>query len=294
MAETISYRRKSRVLGLFCTMVVSGGILLILLYIILRTPIPPFPEGGGGTGDGIELNLGFSDAGMGNNPQELSTAPEITPPQPETKVQPDENVMTQDVEDAPTINEKPVKTKKVKKVVARVVETPKKIVKKEPEKPQPVINKKALFPPSKNKTTSSEGNKNIAGDQGDPNGTLASKALGGKGGKGGSGGGSGGGIGSGVGPNTGGGISFNLAGRNRLSLPNPEYKQQVEGVVVVEVTVDKDGKVTQAVAGVKGSTTLDEALLEAARKAAILARFDRKPDAPAFQKGTITYRFRLQ
>ncbi len=293
MAETISYKRKSRVLGFFCTSVVSGGIFLILLFIILRTPIPPFPEGGGGTGDGIELNLGFSDAGMGNNPQELSKATVIIPPQPETKVQPDENVMTQDVEDAPTINEKTIKTKKVKKVVAKVVETPKKVVKKVPEKPQPVVNTKALYTSKKN-ITSSDGNKNVAGDQGDPNGTLASKAFGGKSGKGGSGGGSGGGNGPGVGPSAGPGISFNLAGRNPQSLPHPEYKQQVEGVVVVEVTVDKDGIVTIAVAGVKGSTTLDEALLEAARKAATLARFDRKPDAPAFQKGTITYRFRLQ
>jgi TonB family protein len=293
MAETISYKRKSRVLGFFFTSLVSGGIVLILLLIILRTPIPPFPEGGGGAGDGIELNLGFSDAGMGNNPQELSAASEITPPQPDTKVQADEKIMTQDVEDAPTINEKPEKTKKVKKIVPKVVvETPKKVVKKEPVKPQPVVNTKALY--TKKNITSADGTSNKAGDQGDPNGTLASKAFGGKGGKGGSGGGTGGGNGTGTGPNTGGGISFNLAGRNPMSLPHPEYKQQVEGVVVVEVTVDKDGKVTQAVAGVKGSTTLDDALLDAARKAALKASFDRKPDAPAFQKGTITYKFRLQ
>ena len=41
-------------------------------------------------------------------------------------------------------------------------------------------------------------------------------------------------------------------------------------------------------------TTLDENLLKAAKDAAILARFDRKPDAPAFQKGTITYIFMLR
>ncbi len=293
MAETVSYKRKSRILGFFCTSVVTGGILLILLFIILRTPIPPYPEGGGGAGDGIELNLGFSDVGMGSNPQELASPAEINNPEPETKVQTDEDVITQDIEDAPTINVNANKTKKVKKVVEKNVVTPKIVEKKTIEKPKPIVNTKALYT-SKNKSTSSDGSSNKNGDQGDPYGSLASKAFGGKGGTGGTGGGTGGGNGTGTGPNAGSGISFNLSGRNLQSYPKPEYKQQVEGVVVVEVTVDKDGKVTQAVAGVKGSTTLNEDLLEAARKAASQARFDRKPDAPAFQKGTITYRFRLQ
>ncbi|HYX07424.1 MAG TPA: TonB family protein, partial [Bacteroidales bacterium] len=85
-----------------------------------------------------------------------------------------------------------------------------------------------------------------------------------------------------------------LAGRNPLLLPKPDYNYQVEGKVVVEVTVDRLGNVTNAVAGVRGSTTLDENLLNAAKKAALRARFDTKPDAPAYQKGTITYHFMLQ
>ena len=90
------------------------------------------------------------------------------------------------------------------------------------------------------------------------------------------------------------GTSFSLAGRNPESLPKPEYKYQIEGKVVVEITVDKQGNVTDAVPGVKGSTTLNEQLLSAAKKAALKAKFDKKPDAPSYQKGTITYFFRLQ
>ena len=90
------------------------------------------------------------------------------------------------------------------------------------------------------------------------------------------------------------GISYNLSGRTPQSLPKPSHKYQVEGKVVVEVTVDRNGKVTQATPGVKGSTTLDENLLSAARKAAMAAQFDKNPDTPAFQKGTITYFFTLQ
>ena len=43
-------------------------------------------------------------------------------------------------------------------------------------------------------------------------------------------------------------------------LPAPKYDYQGEGKVVVEVSVDRSGKVVQAIPGTKGSTTLDEYL----------------------------------
>ena len=72
MVDTITYKRRARTLGFLSTLLLIGSLVVILLLIILHTPIPPYPEGGGGQGDGIELNLGFSDAGMGNNQQELA------------------------------------------------------------------------------------------------------------------------------------------------------------------------------------------------------------------------------
>ena len=90
------------------------------------------------------------------------------------------------------------------------------------------------------------------------------------------------------------GISFDLAGRQARSLPKPSYDIQSEGIVVVEVTVDRNGNVTQAVPGVKGSTTLEEYFLRVAREAAMATKFDRKPNAPVIQKGTITYHFILR
>jgi TonB family protein len=289
MADTLIYKKKSRILGILCTFFVTGCILLILLLIILHTPIPPFPEGGGGAGNGIELNLGFSDAGMGNNQQELAPSSETTP-QLVVKTAPEE-VLTQDMEDAPSLNEKK-EPKKIKKEVKPVTEKVK-VVKKEPEKPKQVVNTKALYR-AKNSQTSSDGDQHTSGDQGKPNGNLGATAFGGNGGSNGSGGGTGGGNGTGTGKGTGNGVSYNLKDRIPQSLPMPEYKQQVEGIVVVEVTVDKEGKVTQAEPGKRGTTTTDDNLWEAAKRAALQAKFDRKPDAPAFQKGTITYRFRLQ
>jgi TonB family protein len=88
-------------------------------------------------------------------------------------------------------------------------------------------------------------------------------------------------------------ISYELGGRKAQSLPHPKYDIQKEGKVVVEVTVNQSGVVTKAVAGVKGSTTLDDNLLRVAREAALKATFDSNPDAPAIQIGTITYNFKL-
>jgi hypothetical protein len=51
--------------------------------------------------------------------------------------------------------------------------------------------------------------------------------------------------------------------------------------------------VTNAVAGVKGSTTLDEDLIREARQAAMKATFESNENAPMLQKGTITYVFKL-
>jgi colicin import membrane protein len=79
-----------------------------------------------------------------------------------------------------------------------------------------------------------------------------------------------------------------------MSLPLPDYKHQVAGIVVVEVTVNQGGVVTNAIAGFRGSTIQHEGLWDAARRAALRARFDTSPDSPVSQKGTITYRFVLQ
>ena len=90
------------------------------------------------------------------------------------------------------------------------------------------------------------------------------------------------------------GISYDLQGRGFQSLPAPKYDYKGEGRVVVEVSVDRNGRVTAAVSGIRGSTTLDEYLLRVAREAALQARFEPKPDAPLIQKGTITYNFILR
>ncbi len=124
-------------------------------------------------------------------------------------------------------------------------------------------------------TSKSEGNTYGTGNQGDPNGQPGVKRYGPGGG-------------------TGNNISYNLSGRQARFMPKPAYPGNEGGIVVVEVTVDKLGKVSAVRTGIFGSTSSDPDLLEAAAKAAKSATFNVDDNAPAFQKGTITYHFVLQ
>lgn len=86
-----------------------------------------------------------------------------------------------------------------------------------------------------------------------------------------------------------------LEGRTVMgNLPLPEYSVQNAGTVVVRIMVDQYGTVTSAVPGARGTTVQDATLWEAARKAALKAKFNVSASAPAVQEGTITYVFTLR
>ena len=86
-----------------------------------------------------------------------------------------------------------------------------------------------------------------------------------------------------------------LAGRSvNGTLPRPSYAVQASGKVVVDIWVDNYGTVQKAVAGAEGTTVTDKTVWQAARKAALGASFNMSADAPALQKGTITYIFNLK
>jgi hypothetical protein len=292
MVDLSIYKKHSRLYGALCTAVITGALFLLFFIYVIHTPNPPFPEnpGGGGTGTGIELNLGFTDMGSGPIQDENVLPVEETD---EQKAQPaeEDKVVTQDIEDAPVIQEA---KKTIKKETPKEIkkDVPKKTIKKtkvEKIEVKQTVNKNALYKPG----IKSDGTTDKTGDQGRPDGNLAAKAFG-NGGSGGSGGGTGGGIGTGTGTGIGSGSSYTLEGRSlEQTLPTPEYNGQEEGIVVIEITVNKEGQVTQANYKMKGSTITDNSLIESSKKAAIKAKFKRKPDAPAYQKGIIVYRFKL-
>lgn len=87
-----------------------------------------------------------------------------------------------------------------------------------------------------------------------------------------------------------------LEGRSVIGhLARPAYDVQKEGTVVVRIAVDQNGKVTEAIPGADGTTVTDRTLWNAARNAAMEARFSRTTDVTKMkQYGTITYIFRLR
>ncbi len=258
--------------GLAVTILFHVAVLLLLLFITFSATTPPQQEAG------ILINFGTDNTGLGR----LEPATDVQPKPAEAEVAKsadNETPMTQDYEDAPAIvkkqeTKKPVKKKETAKVT-KPVESNKQTEQK--AEPQPKINPKALFPGKKSDGgNQGEGEVGGKGNQGDPNGSpLTGNRVGG-------------GNGNGNVP------SFSLAGRGSLTLPTPKYASQAEGKVVVEITVDRDGNVVKASPTIKGSTVQDDRLFEAARDAALKAKFNVKHDAPPFQTGTITYNFRLQ
>lgn len=236
------------------TLTVLGVILLILLWVHFRTPIPPYPEEGG-QGLGLEVSLGYGLA------EENPSTPEAV-----TSHEKQEDILTQDYEEADALQKvEPVKTDK------------KEVQKSKLEPTQPVVNEKALFKKrSPSESTENAGNFGNSGQQGSGVGE-----------------GEGAGKGKGIGAGIGDGISFSLEGRAPVSLIKPRGNFQTSGKVVVEITVDPNGNVINAIPGVKGSTTLDEYLLQIAREAALASKFSANPKSTV-QKGTITYRFVLQ
>ena len=95
--------------------------------------------------------------------------------------------------------------------------------------------------------------------------------------------------------NTGSGAAgnYNLAGRKALSKPIEQPECQEEGIVVVRITVDKNGKVISAIPGVKGSTNTAACLLKPAKAAALKTTWNSDSKAPTKQTGTIIYKFSL-
>lgn len=256
-------------------------------------PEPPDLE------EGIIVNFGTDETGTGFiEPSPPPVQEEASPPPPDAvqKVQDEEPILTQNTEEAPEVKkvDPEAEKKRLEKLEAErklkeqleaerkkreAEELEKKRIEAERKRQADIMNRtRDALANSKNAGTESksEGEAGGQGNQGVPTGSVDSKTRG---------------EGSGLGNQ---GISYDLKGRGFQSLPAPQYDYQGEGRVVVEVSVDRSGRVTMANPGTKGSTILDDYLLRVAKEAALKARFDRKDDAPEIQKGTITYNFKLR
>ncbi len=270
------------------------GLLLLILFLVKWSlpvvPPPPFE-------DGIEVNLGNSDKGFGDD-QPMS--PEKPAPSEQPKYSPPKVTAvaaenTKDVEtddrdeDAPAVK-KPV----VAKPNATKVPVKDEAVKPKPTPAAPVSNPvpappkpKAVFKGvtgngaggNEAETFKKGGNQGIAGgtgDQGKPGGDPNSTNYEGNGGSG----------------TSGVKISRGLSGRSIVRFPSFEDDFNENAKVAVDIKVDATGKVSSAVFQPRGSTTSNPNLKAIAIRKAMQLKLNASGDDE--QIGTITFNFRLK
>ncbi|MFT4778354.1 MAG: outer membrane biosynthesis protein TonB [Flavobacteriales bacterium] len=92
----------------------------------------------------------------------------------------------------------------------------------------------------------------------------------------------------------GGDIGWALSGRGLIGKPTVTDNVTDEGVVVLDIYVDRDGKVKRTKRNYGMSSTGNSYLFEISEKAAKKATFSVKPNAPAEQKGQMTFRYKLK
>jgi hypothetical protein len=274
MADTFESKKNLKATGytaVFCTL-----LLIILLYVSWTLPAePPQPAE-----EGIEVNLGNSDKGMGTDQPYLPGKPaaedkeKYTPPkQAVVERQPVKDVETDDnnKEDVPVVKHPPVTKPDATKLPDKDI-TPK-VVKpvKQPEimPVKPVVrHPKALMGTvagTGNGGNNADdfkpgGNQGVAGgrgDQGVPGGDPNSNNY------------TGGGHG-----NSGVAISRGLTGRhiaNRISFTD-DFNENAK--VAVDIHVDASGNVTDATYQLRGSTTSDDLMKAIALRKARLVKFN--------------------
>ena len=272
---------KKRAISLGVSLLIFLLLLLFLIFYTIITPNPPFPvtEGGGG---GIEFNIGNLIEGTGNvdgdgigDAISVVESTEVTPENQENSA--NELVTSDQGED---INVTKTDNKNTSTNATVVI----------PVKPKVKTAAELLaekFNKNKGNNGGGDGNSGHPGNDGKPDGNPNTD------GNGGTGGGDGGGDGPGKGPGKGpgnGGYGFSLAGRSVMTPPVLSKDTKEEGKVVVEITVDKNGKVIKAEPNGRGTNTQSPMLKAKARQAALATTFNVSGEFEE-QKGTITIIF---
>lgn len=288
--ENQEKQKNLRALGY--TALTCGALVVALIFASWTLPTPP-PEV---IDNGIEVNLGNSDQGMGDIAPQLPGEPtsddqtptDNPPPMVATESAPKEyKEVADNADDVPVIKTSP-KPKENKKTDPRAVEksvkkaTAKKVINKTPAPPSP----KAVYNGGTNKGTGGNNadsyngkrNQGVAGgngDQGKINGNPASDNYDGNGGTGTS------------------GISIRSGLSNRRFVGDRSFtgKFNENAKVAVDIIVNKAGHVTDASVNPRGTTTTSSTILGIAIRKAKQLKFNQGTvDA---QTGTIVFNFKL-
>jgi len=288
---------------------VIGVIILFLLFFFVTLDPDDIP-----VEYGMEVNFGTTDFGSGRRQpkQKIRQAPtpKVSEPEkaeeikPQEEVKPSEpaktaettkaeNVLTQQQEEAIAIK-KAEEAKKLAEAAERKAKADaerkerEEAERKEQARQAAIAKAKAEQDAKKKKLdallggvtnsdgtdSGSEGDDNRAGDKGKETGDPNASGYYGK-------------AGNGRGGN------YQLGGRAPLSKPKPEYICNEEGVVVVQISVNRSGKVISATPGARGTTNSASCLLDKAKAAALKTRWESDSNAPDKQVGKIVYNFKL-
>jgi TonB family protein len=273
---------KKRIISLGISLLIFTLLLLFLIFYVIVTPNPPFPVAPGG-GGGIEFNIGNLIEGTGNvesdgigDAVQVVESTEVTTPT--TQENSSQDVVTSDNGEDVNITKSETNNTSTSQTVVI------------PVKPKVKTAAELLaekFNKNKGNNGGGDGNSGHAGNDGRPDGNPNTN------GNGGTGGGDGGGDGPGKGPGKGpgnGGYGFSLAVRSVMTPPTLSKDTKEEGKVVVEITVDKNGKVIKADPNGRGTNTQSAMLKAKARQAALATTFNVSGEFEE-QKGTITIIF---
>lgn len=280
--------QKNRKVAFFFTLGFYAVILGLFLYFGFRTPLP-LPEE-----RGIQIVLGEDEFGADadgdeseeetesetdeqatesqrQNAEESVEDVDASMPDATESVAEDPTELTQDTEDAPSLEESEANEQESESQEETEDEPE---TEDEAKTKERSVDDRTLFQPS----SGGKGDDQESGDKGAEDGDPQSESY----------------EDQGKSPKEGEGISFNLRGRSLVGVPQVEDKTQKTGKVVVEIRVNADGNVIFARPGVKGSTTSDKELLDKAKQAALEAQFSPDEDAQIEQSGTMTFIFRLK
>ena len=267
-------------------------LLLFLLFFYLQWTLPQIPPPI--MGEGIEVNLGNSETGIGaiaptipGSPSvkedDVKTAPATSKPEPSNaKISAEENG------DEAVNNTTDAKIKPESKAAPVVKPTNKpttNAVASKPVEPKP----KAVFKGGTSTTTSGNEsdsyngvkNQGIAGgkgDQGNPNGNPNSDSY--------KGNASSGTAGNGV------TIRSGLDGRRITKLPSFEDEFNEPAKVAIDITVDQSGNVIAASVNPKGTTTTNQSIRNIALKKARTIKLNQGSESE--QVGTLVFNFKLR
>lgn len=253
------FEREKNLKALGLTALICCALLLVLFFVSWTLPQIPIPV----QDEGVEVNLGNSDQGLGNiapqMPGEPAMAEENTYNPPKTSVAVAEPEQTKELAENDETDATPVRTS-TKPVTKPKPNVPDETKAKKTVQAQPVVNATPAPPKPKavykggtakgnggNGSDSYNGVKNqgIAGgygDQGKPNGNPNSDSYTGNGGTG----------------KSGVSIRSGLSGRRFTKLPSFTDDFNENAKVAVDITVDRNGNVTSASVNPRGTTTTND------------------------------------